>query len=220
MAYIVIEGVIGVGKTTLTHLLGDYLTSPTIFEAFEENPFLSDFYHDKSRYAFQTELFFLLTRYRQQKSLIKDASSPHHLISDYLFAKSKIFASLNLINDEWDLFCHIYDELLERVVQPDLVVYLQASVETLMTRIFSRDRQYERNMDIKYIDSLVRAYEMFFRNSNYPQLIKIETDSLDLVRDLSARQKVFDLIKAKLSNETFGTGSSKEKSTHLKSRST
>src|SRR5437868_10429400 len=134
MTYIVIEGPIGVGKTVLTRLLGEHMGLPTVFEQFEENPFLSNFYLDRARYAFQTEVFFLLNRYRQQESLVKPASETGDLASDYLFAKTRLFAGMNLAGDELKLFEQIYEALAEQVAKPELVVYLRASVGTLMDR--------------------------------------------------------------------------------------
>src|SRR3954465_524363 len=125
MSYIVVEGVIGVGKTALTRLLGERLGMPALFEQFEENPFLSNFYLDRARYAFQTEVFFLLNRYRQQQSAVKPALAQGSLVADYLFAKTRLFAEMNLAGDELVLFEQIYDALARQVEQPALVVYLR-----------------------------------------------------------------------------------------------
>src|SRR4051794_5009991 len=138
MTYVVIEGVIGVGKTALTRLIGEQLKTATLFEQFEENPFLSNFYKDRARYAFQTEVFFLLNRYRQQQAVVRPAVLDGNLVSDYLFAKTRLFAGMNLGGDERDLFDQLYDALSRHVDKPNLVVYLTASVDTLMARIFQR----------------------------------------------------------------------------------
>ena len=151
--YICIEGVIGVGKSTLTRLLARPFGSETLLEVVEENPFLQDFYADRARYAFQTETFFLLSRYRQQQAVVRPIVGTRNLVSDYLFAKNRLFASLNLHGDEWELFLQLYRTLAERVQTPDLVVYLQADVDTLMSRIAQRDRPFERNMDRDYSHS-------------------------------------------------------------------
>src|SRR5438876_1025822 len=121
MTYIVVEGPIGVGKTVLTRLLGERLGMPTVFEQFEENPFLSNFYADRARYAFQTEVFFLLNRYRQQESVVKPAAGKGNLASDYLFAKTKLFAGMNLSGDEFKLFEQLYEALSKQVPGPDQV---------------------------------------------------------------------------------------------------
>ena len=194
MTYIVIEGVIGVGKTALTRLLGERLGVATFFEKFEENPFLSNFYSDRARYAFQTEVFFLLNRYRQQQSEVQPAADTGSVAGDYLFAKTRLFASLNLSGDELTLFDQLYDALARQIARPDLVVYLQASLDTLMARIYQRDRSFERNMDPRYIEHLSGVYEQFFDGYSDTPLLKIQTDHLDLVRDGAAQQVVIDAI--------------------------
>lgn len=196
--YIVIEGVIGVGKSTLTRLLGRPLGAETLLEVVEENPFLQDFYGDRARYAFQTETFFLLSRYRQQQTVVRPSAGVRNLVSDYLFAKNRLFASQNLRGDEWDLFLQLYRTLADRVQTPDLVVYLQADVDTLMSRIAQRDRPFERNMDRDYIEGLREAYERFFADYTEAPVLAIETDSLNLLRDAEARARVLGTIRAAL----------------------
>ena len=194
-AYIVVEGVIGVGKTTLARLLGEAFGATVLLEAVEENPFLSAFYADRARYAFQTQVFFTLSRYRQQSELAQIQSG---VVSDYLFAKNVIFAGLNLQGDELDLYRTLYDILAERIRPPDLVVYLQADLATLQARIIERDRPFERNMDWGYIAALRDAYESFFAAFTQAPLLPIETDALDLVRDPAARAYVIGLVRAAL----------------------
>jgi deoxyadenosine/deoxycytidine kinase len=194
MTYIVIEGVIGVGKTALTRLLGGRLGVTTFFEKFEENPFLSNFYSDRARYAFQTEVFFLLNRYRQQQSEVQPAADRGSVAGDYLFAKTKLFAGLNLSGDELVLFDQLYDALARQIARPDLVVYLQSSLDTLMARIYQRDRSFERNMDPRYIEHLSGVYERFFDAYSDTPLLKLHTDHLDLIRDASAQHEVIEAI--------------------------
>jgi deoxyguanosine kinase len=194
MSYVVIEGVIGVGKTALTRLMGEHLKTATLFEQFEENPFLSNFYKDRARYAFQTEVFFLLNRYRQQQAIVRPAVQEGNLVSDYLFAKTRLFAGMNLGGDERDLFDQLYDALSRQVDKPDLVVYLTASVDTLMARIFQRDRPYERSMDRGYIANLADVYEAFFDRYSETRVLKIDTENLDLIRDPKAQHGVIDQI--------------------------
>jgi deoxyguanosine kinase len=201
MAYVVIEGVIGVGKTALTRLLGDQLGMNTVFEQFEDNPFLSKFYVDRERYAFQTEVFFLLNRYRQQQSQVKPQAEQGHLAADYFFAKTRLFAGMNLHGDELQLFEQIYDALSRQVERPDLVVYLVASLDTLMARIYQRDRSFERNMDPAYIDRLRGLYAGFFEKYEESPMLRIETDDLDLIRDAAAQQEVIGAILGTLAQQ-------------------
>ena len=196
--YIVIEGVIGVGKSTLTRLLARPFAAESLLEVVEENPFLQDFYGDRARYAFQTETFFLLSRYRQQQAVVRPLVGTRNLVSDYLFAKNRLFASQNLRGDEWDLFLQLYNTLAERVQAPDLVVYLQADIDTLMGRIAQRDRPFERNMERGYIEGLSEAYDRFFAQYTESPILAIETDALNLVRDAEARAHVLGTIRATL----------------------
>lgn len=183
--YLAIEGVIGVGKTTLARFLRPVFDAELLLEVFEENPFLSDFYSDRERYAFQTQIFFLLSRYHQQRRLIGEALQPgRSLVADYTFEKDALFARINLTGDELEMYYRVHEALAEKVIPPDLVVYLRASTEVLMQRIASRDRPYERNMDRSYIDLLNHSYDDFF-NDHQPRrspVLMIDTDNLDYVR--------------------------------------
>jgi deoxyguanosine kinase len=196
--YIVVEGVIGAGKTTLARLLAQPFQAEMLLEIVEENPFLQNFYGDRARYAFQTETFFLLSRYRQQQSIVQPAVERHSLVSDYLFAKNRLFARLNLQGDEWDLFLQLYNALSERVLKPDLVVYLKADLDTLIARIALRDRPFERNMGRDYLARLRDAYDAFFASYTDAPLLPIETDTLNLVRDPDARAHVLGTIRVTL----------------------
>jgi deoxyguanosine kinase len=185
--YFAIEGVIGVGKTTLARLLQPRFDSNLLLEVFEENPFLGDFYGDRARYAFQTQIFFLLSRYHQQnKSAPEMLKSGEHLISDYTFEKDALFAAININGDELAMYNRVHDALSEKIPQPDLVVYLRAETDLLMQRIAMRDRPYERSMERGYIDELNQAYDNFFiENINHrsPVLV-IDTNEMDFVRNL------------------------------------
>ncbi|PLS79412.1 MAG: hypothetical protein CYG59_13120 [Chloroflexi bacterium] len=196
--YIVIEGVIGVGKTTLTRLLARPFSADILLEVVEENPFLSDFYGDRARYAFQTQTFFTLSRFKQQTTLVAECIGRGNLLSDYLFAKNDIFARQNLTHDELELFQQLYRTLAERVPKPDLVVYLQADVDTLMARIALRDRPFERDMDRQYIADLRDAYDQFFASYTETPLLTVATDALNVVRDPQARAQVVGQIRAAL----------------------
>ena len=142
--YIVVEGVIGVGKTSLTKLLATRLGGRLNLEIVEENPFLAKFYRDREAYAFQTQIFFLLSRFRQQQGLGQQDLFNAALVSDYLFAKDRIFANLNLGDDELTLYGQLATILEQRVLKPDLVIYLQARTEVLQQRIRWRGRSLSR----------------------------------------------------------------------------
>jgi deoxyadenosine/deoxycytidine kinase len=183
--FLAIEGPIGVGKTTLARLLQPRFEAGLLLEAFEENPFLSSFYDDRARYAFQTQMFFLLSRYRQQQAI--PARVTHGpVISDYFFEKDSLFARLNLDGDELEMYQRLYTVLSDRIAAPDLVLYLQADLNALMVRIATRDRPYEREMDRDYIDSVRQAYERYFANYASAPLLVIDTNDLNYVQDASA----------------------------------
>lgn len=180
--YMAIEGVIGVGKTTLARLLQPMFDAEILLEAFEENPFLSDFYGDRRRYAFQTQIFFLLSRYHQQRDAVPEALSRGHLISDYTFDKDALFARLNLSGDELATYYRLHAALAERLLPPDLTVYLRVRTDVALRRIAWRDRPYERNMDADYIGRLNHAYETYFTEDHGPTLI-VDTSDLDFVHN-------------------------------------
>ncbi len=198
--YDAIEGVIGVGKTTLARLLRPVFETEILLEIFEENPFLSDFYADRERYAFQTQIFFLLSRYHQQRRTVPDLlAAGKSLISDYTFAKDSLFARINLKGDELDMYYKVHEALGEKIPKPDLIVYLQASTPVLMRRIALRDRSYERNMEQDYIDSLNRAYEDFFsKPADGSPVLKVDTDSLNIVQNPAHLRVIENLIRQKL----------------------
>ena len=180
--FIAIEGVIGVGKTTLARLLQPSFQSDILLEIFEENPFLSDFYADRGRYAFQTQIFFLLSRYRQQReTVVNTITTGRTLISDYTFAKDALFARINLRGDELEMYQRVHEALAEKIPTPDLTVYLFASTDVLMQRIALRDRPYERTMERAYIADLGAAYDVFFASHDGAHLT-IDTTHLEFVR--------------------------------------
>ena len=184
--YIAIEGAIGVGKTTLARLLQPSFDAGLLLEVFEENPFLSDFYSDRERYAFQTQIFFLLSRYHQQRRTVTDILSlDERLISDYTFEKDALFAQINIEGDELEMYNRVHEALAEKITIPDLIVYLRADTDTLMGRIALRDRSYERSMERAYIEEVNQAYEAFFgdRNKSRSLLLTIDTNGLDYVQN-------------------------------------
>ncbi len=199
--YFAIEGVIGVGKTTLARMLQPVFEAELVLEVFEENPFLSNFYSDRARYAFQTQIFFLLSRYHQQRRNISDQlDTVNALISDYTFEKDALFARINLKGDELEMYYKVQEALAEKVTPPDLIVYLRASTETLMRRIAMRDRPYERSMERGYIHLLNESYDDFFFNStHHTRILIIDTDGLDFVGNPQDFEHIQNQIRAELS---------------------
>ncbi len=198
--YIAIEGVIGVGKTTLARLLQPAFEAELLLEVFEENPFLSDFYADRARYAFQTQIFFLLSRYRQQNNNVPDLlTAGKSLIADYTFAKDALFAGINLKGDELEMYHKVHEALGEKIPKPDLIVYLQATTDTLMGRIAFRDRPYERQMERAYIDELNLAYEKFFSKPlDRTPVLKIDTNDLNIVQNVEHIKLIENRIRETL----------------------
>ncbi|HTO91360.1 MAG TPA: deoxynucleoside kinase [Candidatus Sulfotelmatobacter sp.] len=181
--YIVVEGVIGVGKTSLSRLLSERLSAKLVLEEVEENPFLKDFYRDRARYGFQTQMHFLFSRYQQQRNLRQLELFNERLVADYLFQKDRIFAGLNLQERELALYERLVSWLELDVMKPDVVVYLQASPETLMERIARRGRVFEKEMDREYIKSLNEAYNHFFFHYVDAPLLVVNTNRIDFVNN-------------------------------------
>ena len=201
--YVAIEGVIGVGKTSLAHLLEERLNAKLVMEKFDENPFLPDFYLDPERYAFQTQLFFLLSRYRQQQELRQTDVFHKLVISDYMFVKDRLFASLNLDDKEMSLYDSVAKILEKNILNPDLVIYLQAETPKLMERITLRGRDFEKNMSPDYIDALNQVYnEYFFRYQESPLLI-INTNDIDFVHNAEDLEEVIRYIRQPVSGTKF-----------------
>ena len=191
--YIVIEGVIGAGKTSLTRLLAERFNAALLLEEVEENPFLKDFYTDRGRYAFQTQRHFLFSRYQQQRELRQQDLFREKTVSDYLFQKDRIFANLNLSDKELSLYEKVVSWLELEVTRPDVVVYLQASTDTLMERVARRGRPFERDMDKSYMQALNEAYNYFFFHYREAPTLIVNTNGIDFVKnradleDLEAR---------------------------------
>jgi deoxyguanosine kinase len=179
--YIVIEGPIGVGKTSLAKRLSPEFKARCILESPEENPFLHKFYRDRKKYAFQTQLFFLLNRYQQQREMRQIDLFNQVTITDYLFAKDRIFAYLNLDENELALYQRIFSLLDARIPTPDLVIFLQAKPETLLARIRARDIEYEKEIDIEYLRALSQAYNSFFFHYEESSLLVVDTSEIDFV---------------------------------------
>ncbi len=179
--YIVIEGPIGVGKTTLCHALAKRLQARVILEVVEENPFLAGFYADRGKHAFQTQLFFLLSRFKQQQDLAQLDLFSGATLSDYLFAKDRLFAQLTLDPQEFLLYRRVYDLMGPRVLRPDLVIYLQARLDVLLSRIRKRGREFERRFDVDYLAALCQAYNEFFFTYDETPLLVVDTSDIDFV---------------------------------------
>jgi len=201
--YIVVEGVIGVGKTSLTKLLATRTSGRLNLEVVEENPFLSQFYQDRSAFAFQTQIFFLLSRYRQQQNLFQHDMFSSILLSDYLFAKDRIFANLNLSDDELVLYNQLATILEQRVLKPDLVIYLQARTPVLLQRIRWRGRAFEQDMDQDYLNALNAAYSYFFHHYKESPLLVVNTDNLDFVNVPGDFDLLFDQIEENFSGTRY-----------------
>jgi deoxyguanosine kinase len=193
--YIAVEGPIGVGKTSLVKLLAERLQGRAVLETVEENPFLPAFYKSPAEHAFQTQLFFLLSRYQQQQAMSQADLFAQVTVSDYVFAKDRIFASLTLSPDELSLYERVYAALGPRVVQPDLVIYLQARLEVLLARIKRRARDYERHFDAAYLERVARAYNDFFFHYGDTPLLVINTSDIDFVHNEADLDNLVSVIR-------------------------
>jgi len=181
LQYIVVEGVIGAGKTTLARRLAAWLDGQLVLEQFEENPFLERFYEDRERWGFQTQLAFLASRFKQQKQLHKPDLFHQTLVSDYAFDKDRIFAHINLSGDELQLYESLYGLMEPNTRRPDLVVYLQSTPDRLMQNIRQRGRAYEEDMDPAYIADLHEAYNLYFRRYDKSPLLVVRAANIDFV---------------------------------------
>lgn len=203
LRYVVVEGPIGVGKTTVCNLLAASWKAGTVLEEVEENPFLARFYRNRRAWAFQTQLFFMLSRYRQQKKLAQLDLFSRRYVADYMFAKDRIFASINLEDDEFALYEKLCSMLASDIPQPDLVIYLQASCDSLLRRISSRGRPFETDISRSYLEQLTDAYnDYFFRARKHPTLV-VNTDHADFRR----RGDDFNRLLEAVSGHTGGVES-------------
>lgn len=190
--YIAIEGPIGVGKTTFAQILARELKGRVILEKADENPFLAKFYHEPEHYAFQTQLFFLFSRYRQQQELFQLDLFSKSTVLDYLFARDQIFAAINLNDEEFTLYQQIQQLLIGQIPKPDLVIYLQAEPKTLFQRIKKRGREFEKEIEEDYLNLLIENYNQFFFNYSESPLLIIQTNDIDFVQ---SREEMEDLLK-------------------------
>lgn len=195
--FIAIEGVIGVGKTSLAKLLTERHNARLVLEQFDENPFLPKFYQDRDRYAFPTQMSFLASRFKQQQEMLSKDLFQQMTISDYIFEKDRIFARLNLKDDELALYDSIFNIMAGISAQPDLVIYLQSNVDRLMKNIRERDRNYERQITHSYLKELSNAYNNFFHHYNKAPLMIINTTEIDFV----SNEKHLDYIEEQIFNQ-------------------
>ena len=201
--YVAIEGTIGVGKTSLANLLCEKLGAKLVLESFEDNPFLSDFYDDPERHAFQTQLWFLLQRYQQQQELRQIDMFQNLVITDYMFVKDRLFASLNLSEKEMSLYDTVANMMEKNVIHPDLVIFLQADTETLMKNISTRGREFEKNLSEDYLDALNQVYnEYFFRYQDTP-LVIINTNNIDFVNNNEDLEEMINYIRKPVAGTKF-----------------
>jgi len=201
--YLAVEGPIGVGKTSLVKLLGKKLGAKMVLEEYENKPFLEEFYNDPERFAFQTQLFFLMSRYRQQQDLRQVDMFHNLLITDYMFVKDRLFASLNLDDKELSLYDTVANLLERNVLKPDVVIYLQADTQTLMHNIANRGRNFETNMSFEYLDALSQVYtEYFFKYQETP-LIIINTNNIDFVNNSDDLDEVIKYIREPVAGTKF-----------------
>ncbi len=192
--YIAIEGVIGAGKTSLAKKLAEKLSAKLVQEEFEENPFLEKFYDDRKRHAFQTQMFFLINRFKQQEQFNQEDLFTEFVVSDYIFDKDQIFAYLNLSGEELKLYESIFPLLKRDLRQFDLVIFLQASVDRLIYNIKKRNRPIEKNLSRTYIRELSEAYNNFFFKYNSTPLLILNTTDIDFVNKEDDFDELFKQI--------------------------
>ncbi|MEO0076528.1 MAG: deoxynucleoside kinase [candidate division WOR-3 bacterium] len=203
LRYIAIEGMIGVGKTALATKLAEKLQARLILEEVEENPFLPSFYQDMRTYALSTQLFFLLSRHRQQQQIAQQTLFEQRIVTDYSFFKDRIFAYVNLSEHELSLYEKIYGFLEKDAPKPDLIVYLQAPVEILIERIKKRGRSYEQDINPEYLKILSDAYNRFFLHYDATPLLIVNTENLDFVKNENDFIQLFQAIMSTTAGKKY-----------------
>lgn len=196
--FIAVEGVIGVGKTTLARSLAEKLNAKLLLEKFEDNPFLKEFYNDISGTAFQTQLFFLLSRYLQSQQLSQTEIFHSNIVSDYMFMKDLIFANMTIREHELAMYNSIFSILKENIVSPDLIIYLYADIDVIMGRIKKRGRDFENDIQRDYILNLMRAYEDFFKKHENLNIFPVDTNTLDFTKTPEQFDKLYRNLKKQL----------------------
>lgn len=201
LKYIAVDGPIGVGKTTLTKMIAEELGARLLLEPAEKNPFLHDFYTDRERNAFKTQLYFLLNRYQQQLELKRAKPKTPLTICDYTFAKDSIFAELNLCNHERSLYNTVFNLLKEKLPRPDMIVYLRADSKILLQRIKKRGIDYERSITENYLEELTTGYDKYFLNYEDVPLLVVDTSKQDYINN----PEDFDNLKRAILSHRGGT---------------
>lgn len=196
LKYIVVEGPIGVGKSSLTRILAEDLGARTVMDDPDANPFLPAFYENPEQYAFQTQLYFLLSRYQQQKQLMQPELFDRNVVCDYLFAKDLLFARLNLTEEEYQLYLQIYKLLDQKLPKPDVTIFLQANPDVLMKRIRKRDKDYENDIDSDYVERVSQLYSQFFFQYNESPLLVVNVTDLDFIKE----KRDYEMLKDELIN--------------------
>jgi len=196
--YVVIEGNIGSGKTTLSKLLAERWGSRLMLEEFKDNPFLPKFYQDPKQHGFALELSFLAERYHQKRNELNRTDLFHPgLVCDYSFAKSLVFARINLDTDEFELYQNLFSIIHGRLPKPDLLVFLYCSPEKSQRQIRKRGREYEQEIDLNYLNRINQGYLDYFKQQQNGRIVTIDTENLDFVKSESDRMKVFESIESR-----------------------
>jgi deoxyadenosine/deoxycytidine kinase len=198
--YIAIEGVIGAGKSSLAKRIGERLNANLVLEQFDNNPFLEKFYVDRKRFAFQTQMFFLINRFKQHQELHQEDLFLEHIVCDYIFEKDRIFAYMNLSKDELNLYESIYPLLARALRKPDIVIFLQSSTDRLMFNIKKRGRKIERSITRSYLEELSEAYNHYFFRYNSTPLLIVNSSEIDFVNS----DKDFDELFKQIFREDRG----------------
>ena len=201
--HIAVEGTIGVGKTSLARILAQEIQGRLVLEEFEDNPFLKEFYQDRKRWAFQTQINFLISRYYQQLRLQQIDMFADKIVSDYMFAKDKLFAQTSLDDNEMILYKKLANIFEKNITPPDLVIFLQSDVDRLMENIKSRGRDYEKDIDWEYLSQLNEIYNQYFLSYDKSNLLLINSNNIDFVNNKDDLKQILDVIRTPFSGTKF-----------------